>query len=117
MMEPSPASLHDSQVDLSRQGETVYRDKGYFGVKPQASLDKTMHRGVRGHPLSIKEERRNRAIMRIRSLVERPFAVIKRAFSFGHTLVTTSARVHVKNLFSCFAFNLQQLHTLNSPPS
>ncbi|MDI6720646.1 MAG: transposase, partial [Methanomicrobiales archaeon] len=72
-----------------------------------------MRRGL----LSIKEERRNRAIMRIRSLVERPFAVIKRAFSSGHTLVTTSARVHVKNLFSCFAFNLQQLHTLNSPPS
>jgi len=51
-----PASLHDSQVDLSREGETVYRDKGFFGVKPQASMDKTMPRGVRGHPLSMKEK-------------------------------------------------------------
>lgn len=116
-METTPASLHDSQVDLSRKGETVYRDKGYFGVKPQASMDKTMHRGVRGHPLSIKEERRNRAIMRIRSLVERPFAMLKRAYRVGHVLVTTSARVHVKNLFSCFAFNLQQLRTIHRLPS
>jgi len=28
------ASLHDSRIDLSEKGETVYRDKGYFGVKP-----------------------------------------------------------------------------------
>lgn len=111
-METTTASRHDGQVDLSRKGETVYRDKGYFGVKPQASMDKTMHRSTRGHPLSIKEERRNRAIMRTRSLVERPFAVMKRVYRAGHMLVTTVARVHCKNLFSCFAFNLQQLRTI-----
>ena len=27
------ASVHDSRVDLSRPGEVVYRDSGYFGVK------------------------------------------------------------------------------------
>ena len=27
----STASLHDNQIDLSQKGETVYRDKGYFG--------------------------------------------------------------------------------------
>jgi IS5 family transposase len=32
--ETTTASLHDSGIDLSRKGETVYRDKGYFGVKP-----------------------------------------------------------------------------------
>ncbi|OPY36483.1 MAG: Transposase DDE domain protein [Methanoregula sp. PtaU1.Bin051] len=116
-METTTASLHDSQMDLSREWETVYRDKRYFGVKPQASMDKTMHRGTRGHPLSIKEERRNRAIMRVRALVERAFAVVKRAYRAGHTLVTTSARVHVKNLFSCFSFILQQLRTINLPSS
>ena len=72
------ASLHDSRIDLSKPGETVYRDKGYFGVKPAASMDKTMHRAVRGHPLSIREKRRKRAISRTRVLVERPYAVIKR---------------------------------------
>jgi IS5 family transposase len=32
-IETTPASLHDSQIDLSKEGETVYRDRGYFGVK------------------------------------------------------------------------------------
>jgi IS5 family transposase len=32
-------------------------------------MDKTMHRATRGHPLSIKENRRNKAISRTRSLV------------------------------------------------
>jgi hypothetical protein len=29
----STASLHDSQIDLSIEGEVVFRDRGYFGVK------------------------------------------------------------------------------------
>ena len=29
------ASVHDSRVDLSEEGEVVYRDKGYFGVEPK----------------------------------------------------------------------------------
>ena len=76
------ASLHDSRIDLSKQGETVYRDKRYFGVKPAASMDKTMHRAVRNHPLAIREKRRNRAISRTRPLVKRPYAVIKRNFPY-----------------------------------
>lgn len=116
-IETTTASVHDSRIDLSKKGETVYRDKGYFGVKPSGSIDKTMHRSVRGHPLSIKEKRRNRAIMRVRSLVERPFAVMKRVYHAGHVLVTTRARVHVKNLFVGFAFNLQQLLTLSRHPA
>ncbi len=111
-IETTTASLHDSRVDLSRTGETVYRDKGYFGVKPQASMDRTMHRAVRGHPLSIKENRRNKAISRTRSLVERPFAAMKRVFHAGHLMVTTVARIRVKNTFSCMNFNLRQLLTL-----
>ena len=111
-IETTTASLHDSRIDLSRNGETVYRDKGYFGVKPKASMDKTMHRATRGHPLSIKENRRNKAISRTRSLVERPFAWMKRVLKAGHLMVTTVARVKVKNTFSCIDFNLRQLLTL-----
>ena len=107
------ASVHDSRVDLSQSGETVYRDKGYFGVKPLASMDKTMHRAVRNHPLSIKEKRRNRAISRVRSLVERTYAVIKRQFHAGHVLVTTVARASLQNLFACFDYNLAQLRTIH----
>ena len=33
-LQTTTASVHDSQIDLSKEGEVVYRDKGYFGVKP-----------------------------------------------------------------------------------
>lgn len=111
-IDTSTASLHDSQIDLSQKGETVYRDKGYFGSVPFASMDKTMKRSVRGHPISTKDKRRNRAISRVRALVERPFAVIKRVFRSGHVRVTTHLRVHVKNLFACFSYNLFNLVTV-----
>jgi IS5 family transposase len=110
------ASVHDSQVDLSQKGETVYRDKGYFGTIPFASMDKTMKRSVRGDPISTKDKRRNRAITRVRSLVERPFAVIKRVFHSGHLMVTTHLRVHVKMLFACFSYNLFNLNTIRHRP-
>jgi len=110
------ASLHDSQIDLSQKGETVYRDKGYFGSVPFASMDKTMRRSVRGHPVSTKDKRRNRAISRVRSLVERPFAVIKRVFHSNHLMVTTHLRAHAKMLFACFSYNLFNLLTIHNRP-
>ncbi len=110
-LETTIASVHDSQVDLSRLGEVVYRDKGYFGVKPRG-YSATMRRGVRGHPLGIRDKLRNRRINRKRAPGERPFAVIKRMFCSGHVLVTTLPRVHVRMVFACLCFNLVQLGTL-----
>ena len=86
-LETPPASVHDSRVDLSQPGEVVYRDKGYFGVKPRG-YDPTMRRAVRGHPLGIRDRLRNRRINRKRAPGERPFALIKRVFNAGHELVT-----------------------------
>jgi len=114
-LETTTASVHDSQVDLSKPGEVVYRDKGYFGVRPRG-YDATMRRGVRGHPLGIRDRLRNRRINRKRAPGERPFAVIKRVFHAGHVLVTTVPRVHVKMVFACFCFNLVQLGTLAGGP-
>jgi IS5 family transposase len=34
-LETTPASVHDSRVDLSLPGEVVYRDKGYHGARPR----------------------------------------------------------------------------------
>ena len=110
-LETTTASVHDSRVDLSRPGEVVYKDKGYFGVKSRG-IDATMRRGVRGHPLGIRDKLRNKRINRKRAPGERPFAVIKRVFNMGHVLVTTLPRVHVKMVFACFCFNLVQLGTL-----
>jgi IS5 family transposase len=114
-LETTTASVHDSQVDLSRPGEVVYRDKAFFGVEPRG-YDATMKRASRGHPLGIRDRLRNRRINRKRAPVERPFAVIKRVFNAGHVLVTTVPRVHVKMVFACLCFNLVQLGTLAARP-
>jgi len=114
-LETTPANVHDSRVDLSRPGEVVYPDKGYFGVKPRG-YSATMRRGVRGHPLGIRDKLRNRRINRKRAPGERPFALIKRVFNAGHVLVTTVPRFHVKMIFACLCFNLVQLGTLAGRP-
>ena len=110
-LETTTASVHDSRIDLSRPGEVVYRDKGYFGVEPRG-WDGTMRRGVRGHPLGIWDRMRNKRISRKRAPGERPFAVIKRVFHAGHVLVTTVDRVRVKMVFAGLCFNLVQLGRL-----
>jgi IS5 family transposase len=55
-IETTTASVHDSQVDLSREGETIYRDKGYFGASARGK-SVTMWRATRGHPLSTWDKR------------------------------------------------------------
>ena len=66
------ASTHDSRINLPKPEEMVCRDRGYFGVRPPAPTDESMHRAVRGDPLSIGEKRRNRAISSTGVMVERP---------------------------------------------
>ena len=107
-LEASAANAHDSRVDLSRPGEVVYKDKGYFGVKSRG-WNATMKRASRGHSLSIWDRLRKRRISRKRCQGERPFAVIKRVFHAGHVLVTSLPRVRVKLVFACLCFNLVQL--------
>jgi IS5 family transposase len=109
--ETTPASVHDSQVDLSSEGERVYRDKGYFGA-PAKGRSVTMWRATRGHPLSTWDSLRNLQISRIRAPGERPFAVIRTVFRAAHVFVTTVPRVHVKMIFTAIAYNLYQLRTL-----
>ncbi|MEG3225017.1 MAG: IS5 family transposase [Methanobacteriales archaeon Met13] len=105
------ASVHDSQVDLTKKGEINYRDKGYFGAECNG-YNATMKRAVRGHPLGILDKRRNQRIAKKRAPGERPYAVLKTVFHVGHTFLTMVKRVNVKNMFSCFNFDLFQLSTL-----
>ncbi len=110
-IETTTASVHDSQVDLSAEGERVYRDKGYFGAYARGR-SVTMYRATRGHPLSTWDRMRNLQISMIRAPGERPFAVIKTVFKAAHVLVTTVERVNVKMVFTAIAYNLYQLRTL-----
>jgi len=109
------ANRHDGDVDLVTEGDqAVYRDKGYFGKQLKAShvVDKTMKRAVRGRKLNGGEQKRNKAISRVRSTGERPFSVIKRVFHGDRTMVKTLERVHIKEMFKCFAYNMYQSVTL-----
>lgn len=113
-MEVTTASLHDSQKDLLKKGDkAAYRDKGYVGTPvPEGVEDKTMKKATKNRKLNGGELKRNKAISRVRAPGERPFAVIKRVFHGGETLVKTLGRVAIKEIFRAFSFNLYQLVTL-----
>ena len=108
------ASTHDGKINLVDSKDIAgYRDKGYFGTfLPNSVKDKTMQRATRGHPLTKKQKERNYNISKIRCLGERPYSVIKRTFDGGNTFVKTLARVKIKEMFKCFAFDLYQLVTI-----
>lgn len=99
---------HDTRIDLSKRGITVYRDKGYFRHDPKG-IDGTMDRAVGDHKLSIESVRRNLRISRKRSLVEYPYAVMKRMFHFSHVMVTLARRVRMKFMFACFGYNVHAM--------
>jgi len=113
-IETTTASQHDGTVNLIEKGDgAAYRDRGYFGTPlPKGVEDKTMQRAVRGRKLNGGQQKRNRAISRIRSPGERPFSVMKRTFNGGRTHVKTLERVSIKEMFKAFAFDLYQLFTL-----
>lgn len=105
------AKVHDSRIDLSTEGEVVYRDKGYAGTEPNAH-DATMAKGARGRKLSIREELRNKRIGKKRNQVERPYGFMKCVMNAGHVLVTTVDRVRVKVNMACLAYNVIHLRNL-----
>jgi IS5 family transposase len=115
-IEVTSANVHDSQVDLANKGEVRYADKGYFGSKT-AGFDAAMRKATRGHPLSYKDEMRNRRISRIRSPVERIFAFTKCVCKTGHVMVTTVARVRIKMIITGIVFNLFHLNAAKSKAS
>jgi transposase, IS5 family len=87
-IETTTAAVHDSQVDLSTEGERIYRDKGYFGASARGN-SVTMYRATRGHPLSSWDNMRNLQISRIRAPGERPFAVSLTSVSESFDAVET----------------------------
>lgn len=108
------ASVHDSRINLVREGDiAAYRDKGYAGTPlPNGVIDHTMSKGYRNKPLTIDQKRENYALSKVRSQVERPYHVIKNCFDNSLICVTTVARVHVRNIFAAFAYDLFQMVTL-----
>ena len=107
-IEVTSAEVHDSQVDLAKKGEVRYGDKGFFGAKTKG-YDAAMKRATRGHPLSYKDEMRNKRISAKRAPVERFYAFIKCVCKAGHVAVTTTQRVRVKMTITGIVFNVYHL--------
>ena len=98
---------------MKKADKAAYRDKGYIGTPvPEGVEDKTMKKATKSRKLNGGELKRNRAISTVRAPGERPFAVIKRVFHNGRTLVKTLVRVAIKEVFKAFSFNMYQLVTL-----
>ena len=112
--EVTTASLHDSQIDLTKKDDVAaWRDKGYCGTKIAKGItDHTMKRATKNKKLNGGEQKRNKTISSKRAPGERPFAVTKRVFHGARTFVKTLIRVKIKEMFKCFAYNLYQLVTL-----
>lgn len=103
------ASVHDSNIDLAKPDEIVYRDKGYFGSRTKAKGDATMKRATRDHPLSIRDKLRNKRISKKRAPGERPFAVVNRVMKGGYTYLTELHRVFFQSMMRYFTYNLFQM--------
>jgi len=79
----------------------LLREVGYC-VKPIALMDKTMHRAVRGHPLSIKENEeieQSEGYDRGWNTPMLSLTAIPSGLCTGHDSVT---RASLQNLFACF---------------
>jgi len=101
-----------TDINMDWTSIVLHGTEAKLGNTETKGFNATMKRGVRGHPIGIRDILRNARISRIRSPGERPYAVIKNVFHSTHTRVTTVLRVHTKMVFSAFSINLYQLATL-----
>ena len=109
-LETTPASVQDSRLDLSRPGEVVYWERGYFGVDPRR-YDVTMRRRTEGSSTGYPGQAVEHAYQKEGPHGEAP-AVLKREFGVDYVLVATMPRVHVKMVFTGLCFNILILSTL-----
>lgn len=103
------AKVHDGQIDLSKEDEIMYRDKGYSDIPTKAKGNASMKKAARGKKLSVKDILRNERISMKRKKGERMYAVIKVVMNGAHTLYTEIYRVFTQQLLNCFVYNLFQL--------
>jgi IS5 family transposase len=102
-IEVTTASVHDSQVDLARNGEVRYADRGFFGSKTKG-YDAAMRKATRGSPLSYKDEMRNKRISRVRSPIERSYAFVKRVCKAGLCCRDNRAKSPGQDDYYCYGF-------------
>lgn len=120
-LEMTTASVHDSQVwDELLHGEekAVFADKGYYdsGYKTVLRRQKTycgiLDKASKAHKLTKRQMKRNKQKSRVRSAVERFFAVLKDQYHFTK-IRFIGLEKNREYLFALgIAFNLQQAFRL-----
>jgi transposase, IS5 family len=121
--ELTPASHHDSPyLPLCVAGschtndpvKKVYADKGYFGEPNRTFLamngiaDGIMRKAVKGTDLTASEVARNKAISKVRYIVEQYFGLTHLHNGASRARFTTIAKNATDALFRQFAFNLRR---------
>jgi IS5 family transposase len=104
------ARVFDGHIDLAKEDDIMYRDRGYSGTKTIAKGDATMKKGK----LTIKQKMRNKRISKKRSEGEHPYGTIHRNFKGGTTKLTTIPRVFIQQIFVGIAYNIHRIRFLLS---
>ena len=119
----TPASVADTtQADAMILGDerAVYADKAYDTKARRARLkaagikDRIAHRPNRHHPLSRRQAQRNDGIAKLRSGVERVFAIAKCRMAWRRVRYRGLARNAAHFLLMCTAMNLDRLRVLST---
>ena len=103
--------------------KAVYGDQAYYTHARHARLtqarikDRLMHRPNKHHPeLPPRQKRRNQLIAKVRSAVERPFAVFKEHHRLRRMRFYTLLRNRVQVVLACCAYNLRRAAGALAPP-
>ena len=92
----------------------VYADKGYCSQSNRDKLQEgqlkngIMDKAKRGHPLSHRQQQRNRMISSVRGIVERGFGTLKRVYGLCRASYLGTAKVEGEFLLAALAFNLKK---------
>jgi transposase, IS5 family len=117
----TPANVNESVVaDALPIGDeaAVYADKGYDSAARRGLLaergvfDGIMRRGHPRRPLTAEEVARNRALVPIRSAIERVFGTLKRSYRWTRVRYRGLARNAAHLDLLCLALNLRRVNVL-----
>jgi hypothetical protein len=101
------ASVHDSQIELTKEWQVDLKDKAYYRNE-YSQINGRMKRASRNHPLNKHEQRRNHRISQRRSPGERPYSFAHR-INNKHTIVTTKPRAETEITLLTMLYNTEQI--------
>ena len=97
-----------------QEGAPVLADKGYSSAGNRCDLEKSgyfdliMYKAARGHPLSEAQRMVNKAVSRVRGVVERAFGSMKKHYGLARAKYLGLAKMNMQLMLSAMAFNLKK---------